>query len=133
MKATELQIGDWVLFNVSPAQINGISEDMGSRCIRTNKTDVWCSETVIDPIPLTAEILKKNGFDKCGDETTFTCNDDKWAIAFVIVDGGCPILTIEEVSQHFEHNLLNLRDEIYNVHELQHALRLCGIEKEIQL
>ena len=120
MKATELMLGDWVLdtYTNKPMRIESINTNMGEG---------------LEPIPLTAEILEKNGFTKCGDENTFTCNDDKWTITFVIVDGGCPILTIEEVSQHFEHNLLNLRDEIYNVHELQHALRLCGIEKEIQL
>lgn len=62
-------------------------------------------ESEIEPIPLTPEILKKNGFSRNGLD-----------IALFDRRGGDDFVGAS-----------NLQD----VHELQHALRLCGIEKEI--
>ena len=48
MKATELMIGDWILYGDKPVKVLQLSEN--------GKYD-W-----VKPIPLTYEILKKNGF-----------------------------------------------------------------------
>ena len=78
----------------------------------------WCQITKIEPIPLTSEILEKNGFviesrDYHGEPLQY-CK---------LVDG----LWIDISGENFFEGKLEY------VHQLQHALRLCGIEKEIEL
>ena len=77
----------------------------------------------VEPIPLTAEILEKNGARKSllmGEQRHFTYWLD-----------GLEILAIYDADFSFQING-NARKLKY-VHELQHALKLCGIEKEIEL
>lgn len=91
------------------------------------------------PIPLTQAILKKNGWKREFDKKPYMVKYD------LGVDGkNCWMMWAIK-----EHNLdIQRQDEkldMYNlktqracipcdyVHELQHAMRLCGIEKEIEL
>lgn len=67
----------------------------------------------LEPIPLTKEILEKNF--PYTEILVWYGNEDKWYIE-------CPA---------FED--LQVKIEIKYVHQLQHALRLVGIEKEVQL
>ena len=75
-----------------------------------------------EPIPLTAEILEANGF--------------VLDHGFYIVTNGVGITTMvrytEQEEEHCHPHFLGhwVLDESYiadNVHELQHALRLCGL------
>ena len=90
----------------------------------------------VQPIPLTPEILEKNGFEKKEDDygqELYSLLLGEWAITYMSISG-CPYLTIEDVLDYDPaHSVLNLKDSVYNVHELQHALKLCGIDKEIKL
>lgn len=91
------------------------------------------SSYVVEPIPLTREILEKNGFEKRWQDSYEYFNDDEGlsitfhpkssnytngAYDYIDIERGC--LTINELPISF-------------VHELQHALRLCGTSKEIEL
>lgn len=69
----------------------------------------------IEPIPLTAEILEKNGF----------VQDDEswWYKDFRIVLSSSKGVSL----------VCGRQIKFCYVHELQHALRLCGIEKTIEL
>ena len=138
MKANELMIGDWVCYckannwYTKVEAINNpgqtyISDVYGIKCCRA-KDDPLCEKAPIDffnveilhPIPLTAEILKKNGFTKHAYGFSFQHfklygnlrNDD---------------------TVYFTININRKDITIDYVHQLQHALRLCGIEKEIVL
>ena len=90
---------------------------------------------VIEPIPLTSEILEKNGFTKSTPPLGIhaRCYEldnkkDKYH------------LTIADYNK-YKRLLLNVDSEdseCFNikcdyVHEFQHALRLCGIDKTIEL
>lgn len=117
MKANELMIGDWVRteHDPTPRQI----------CwIRTGEVGLFWNKVVtppyLVPIPLTPEILDKNGF---------VYN----AIPFV--DGWEQFgLTLYRGSNGYRIDCgINVSLIIDCVHELQHVLRLCGIEKEIVL
>ena len=133
MKANELMIGDWVYDTF--LKCNTQVEILSLSGIRGDCNDnIWNEKTFL-PIPLTAEILEKNGFEektesnpfvyylfKDGDnsvslEHTYDTTDkeDYWACS--IGNRLCDVCTI---SMHY-------------IHELQHALRLCGIDKEIVL
>ena len=138
MKANELMIGDWVLcdenaqgeyefdnVNYQPYQIkNGEDIDYAIERNLTGDADVY------QPIPLTAEILEKNGWEYSeytGDEMfTWPLDDDIEMPFRLVVDynGNKYWITV---------GVGNYLTPINYVHELQHALRLCGIEKDITL
>ena len=84
------------------------------------------------PISLTPEILEKNGFENIGDDTYQLEEKPCWFwVDFFRHTYGCEHDTSTHEYEDDEHRL-----KLYgipSVHELQHALRLCGIEKEIIL
>ena len=135
MKANELMIGDWVgrVFDdkrIDYRQVDWIRT--GEIGMRYQK--VWAIGC-IEPIPLTPEILEKNGFVQEDDA-------DMDAIAYKCF---CEILTghysandvIVSYDGSKEFTITNDLgypcDEITlyrpKVHELQHALRLCGLNE----
>lgn len=75
------------------------------------------------PIPLTNEILEKNGFVKR--KANFTPN---WC-RYVLTDN---FFLEDRLKDAFHFNGSNILKFKF-VHELQHALKLCGIEKEIKI
>ena len=68
MEANELMIGDWVLVNGTPMQIQAINdidgEIMASDELYCLIEDRAHSEDKVEPISLTPEILEKNGFER---------------------------------------------------------------------
>lgn len=116
MKATELMIGDWVLYNTTPKRIGGID----GKIIRFFRWDVWENPSAIEPIPLTAEILEKNL------STTSQiqyCWDDFLSNSF----------GEDFYEMRYHGDVTELVISIRYVHELQHVLKLCKIEKEVVL
>ena len=139
MKANELMVDDWVQtkevhtpdyyqpsYKRRVAQINDFGVELffldryGNKCYGSKKFDH------IEPIPLTAEILENNGweYEDCGSESYedeyYTISDD--FDIHIGYNGFYEIRTIDG------RNI-----EIKYVHELQHVLKLCGIDKEIEL
>jgi hypothetical protein len=106
MKATELMIGDWVYYGKKPVKVLQLSEGKDYK--------------EINPIPLTSEILEKNGFERLGTNYFLLCYPFG--------------LTNPSTHDNYKDNYyLRVSDKSVNikfVHELQHALRLCGIDKE---
>ena len=127
IRAKDLMIGDWVNFMDGPKKV----VDVGSSrfCVEGFPNSLGFA----DPIPLTPEILEKNGFTSeldCDikqyvskdcriilqDDDRFLNSQEKW---YVHVDSlamstiGCCELTY--------------------VHELQHFLKLCKIETDLVL
>lgn len=141
MKATELQIGDFVYANVHLYDPNHIPEilpvpvkviEIGTNVVveyifkNTIRNYILPLDRLI-PIQLTAEILEKNGFvyDGCiiGEDgyncKSYNLNDSQvWGYlteeGFDIVFGG----------DNQPNDII-----IKSVHELQHALRLCGLDE----
>lgn len=117
-------LGDWVLCDGKPYQVAEISA--GLLCIDAER-ELFADPEDVQPIPLTPEILEKNGY---------ICRGGLWVIPevkrldlglFAIgIDDGCGvglcIMPGGEITYFCD-----------SVHQLQHALRLCGIEKEIVL
>ena len=106
--------------------------------------EVEVSTLAIQPIPLTPEILEKNGFswDGSGQRSMMLITpfgrEDKDALRYNIYVG-LKYRTIEVFAAHPQERKPGWRKsnkaflEVCGpyVHELQHALRLCGIDKEI--
>jgi hypothetical protein len=113
MKANELMIGDWV-YNKNIAKPMQIYPMIFPQMFRSNP-NATTEDYNIFPIPLTPEILEKNGF--LNDGVSF------WYLDFRIV-----LSTSKGVSL-----VCGRQKRFEYVHELQHALRLAGIDKDIKV
>ena len=117
MKAEDLMIGDWVNLYDNPIKIN--IDDLGV----IERDETYDKGVHCKPVPLTSEILEKNGFTKDSG------GEELYSIDFA---------SLIDVGYGFELFISNDEKGEFNgtkkyVHELQHALKLCGIEKEIVL
>jgi len=139
MKATDLMIGDWVYDTILKG--NTKVEILSLSGIRGDYHDNVWNEKTFEPIPLTKEILKKNGwkeeFDKVPYMTWYDLSKEKggtntwlmWSINERIVD------VQKQSADILNHNLCVNRVYVVceYVHQLQHAMRMCEIDKEILL
>ena len=138
MKANELMIGDWVqgFLPDTNSKVVGILNDVqiaiigGGAYMELDVDD-------LQPILLTPEILEKNGFENDFYENesvadyvkvrlegySLKCKANGWDNALVTWCNGHL-----EVVTDFNGEV---RTDIDYIHQLQHALRLCGIDKEI--
>lgn len=125
--ATEIMICDWVLDTTlnTPHRIN--AQDMYVAAEGILKLDAF------QPIPLTPEILAKNGWEEDniyadGTIRVFrqTFIDDLYSTTEIRIDQDCyDDMHLMHEGKHFCF--------VNYVHQLQHALRLCQINKEIVL
>ena len=147
MKVNELMVGDWVQGNPCGQHCDRNNNtyykiavlDIGNHCLGYSV----CGAVVelkyddIFPIPLTKEILEKNGFS----------HNEIWHNSYVDIEnyhidvqfgyggkvdnirirenGKDSVIPSEKTNLYLAH--------IEYLHELQHAMKLCGIEKEIEL
>jgi len=145
MNANELFIGAHVKFLGKERKIKSIiTKDTGIEISFYGKNPVVVSLDEIEPIPLTPEILEKNGFKIDKNETYckmyfFACNLGKipqTVVEFYFYGEGVLADTLFKCWTKPEscdgENSIHICDLKY-VHHFQHALRLCGIEKEIEL
>lgn len=142
MKKEELMIGDWINLNFdidyktgesiyAPVQVTGINKD---GTVDVNFTydksesmqDGWDLK-LIKPIPLTSEILEKNSFLKV---ESIIYDEPRVGVSFlyritpeglrIFVQNACaggPTCTMIKTCKY--------------VHEVQHMIKMCDIEKEI--
>lgn len=128
MRIEELSIGDWVRHtfyeeNVPIARIDGDSERV---LAERGKLSISCHLNHFEPIPLTSEILEKNGFVKNGEYNEW--NIGTWETPYLLgVSLERPAITIKWNGSSI------FIDQAKNVHQLQHAFRLAGVEKEIEV
>ena len=133
MKANELQIEDWVTgkkWRENPFKLTRIN-DNGKYYYGITSDGNQVGPFLIEelaPIPLTPEILEKNGFKK--DEKNEEMYYWNWSISdnCVSYDKETNVIRIFHTLGH-----LVFVEPLSYVHELQHALKLCGVEKELIL
>ena len=136
MRATELQIGDWVLKDMNWSEEDPLYSRLDYQLYQIESgddIDLACENNCIgdgsiyQPIPLTPEILEKNGFEqktdgwlRCEDKA----NEFQNYIFIQYRHQGdireCEINYVNIVKANYLY-IINY------VHELQHALRLCGL------
>ena len=134
MKASELQIGDWVRIHYKGESTIAKVAEIYKNSIFTEDGE-WegmeVEENDIVPIPLTPEILEKNGFENVGQDVYQIEERPFWV--WWESDRRRLGVDVDESSQIEENFGEVLRLPVVYVHELQHAIRLCQIEKEIEL
>ena len=140
MKETDLMIGDWVCL-VDPDTKKRTNTKVRGSDLCGGGT--FCLQW-FEPIPLTAEILEKNGFynSGSGDHTKMLLShdEDENEIRYAIYVGlkfktiNC-MASFDELEKPGWRKSNGVEMDVCGpyVHELQHALKLCGIEKEIIL
>ena len=131
MKAKDLMVGDYVMFDDSPCIIEEISAKGWIHILDAgNKTRVALTSDyilgIIESIPLTPEILEKNGFKIISEDVYKISND----LFMLTDDSPYSLCNSFDIGYGDEYNYITM---IRYVHELQHVLRLLGIDKEIIL
>ena len=129
MKANELMVGDWVVFNPNVFIEDEYEErkPCWNTQIKSGEDIDLASEGCFEPIPLTSAIMKANSFSH--DVIGCDCHG-KWQKiigidAINVSDCGIEYKSIHNFS--FTFRLQGI--QLYYVHELQHALRLCGFNE----
>lgn len=129
MRAEELMIGDWLFyrgqFNAFPFKVEQIMKKKVGYHAEPNETRMhYLRLCECNPIPLTPEILEKNKISKSrlmGEQRHFT----------YYLDSCLELLAIYDAD--FSFQIGSCARYIKYVHELRHVLRLCKINKEIEL
>ena len=132
MKCKELQISDWIADNNGFRwQIIGVGDDYatyedneGDPCQFDDKDDQP------EPIPLTPEILEKNGWLN-SPYSRLSLQDGKW-LEFYWHEHRLQEYWegIDEWQNHTKQlELIFKTENIIYVHQLQHALRICGLDE----
>lgn len=145
MKCKKLQIGDWIQDkNGFQWQIIGVGDDYAYATFEGNEGDPWEFDDKDDQpegIPITPEILEKNGWyygltsdEEEAEYSLGGCHYDRhWSydegvgsISLIFpneADGGELIIDDQSINRHLD---LVFCDTLH-VHELQRALRCCGL------
>lgn len=133
LKSVDLMLGDYVICHrpTKPQEIVNVTAELLSVIERQEKGIINNIKSpmyrVVKPIPLTEEILKKNGFSKIG------------TIGNTYIHCFYEHIRYYEIEINLHDNMLWINkmwfkaNNIQYVHELQNALRLCKVEKEIEL
>lgn len=138
MKAEELMRFDWVKLadDNTPKQVDWI---------RSGEVGLFWNRTVtppyLEPIPLTAEILEKNGFEELMNESDVSAArfgrtpkpTGVWQYGFGQFDSVAYVPKRNFLRIKFMEGCTADVADIKYVHELQHALRLLKVNKEIEL
>ena len=131
MRVCELMVGDLVLHDGKVIRVDAVHK----RKIGYHKTKeklTWLFSGQFEPIPLTPEILEKNGFEF--DDVIPECR------MFMGIDNRVALRNDKEYMNSVNEWHVHIDSEDYctianceltYVHELQHILRLCEIDKEI--
>lgn len=123
--AEPLMIGDWVSIDNKPHKVTGIQICDGIMCVQTDYTDTYYSIENYAPIPLTADVLEKNGWYIPKNSSWWQNNEvDFYIVGYT--DG------LFEIYTDGDSEFSNLC-RINHVHELQNLYRICRINKEIVL
>jgi hypothetical protein len=130
MEANELMIGDWVWYDNQPHQIrqlgifgeNRDGDNYPAVCVgKPNGFGLILERNEIEPILLTPKILESNGF--VDEISNYAYKTDNYHICYYCED--------ERLSINKYGAILDVH--CFYVHQLQHALRLCGIDEIIEL
>ena len=145
MKAKELMIGDWVAFRGHPYQYTANDIATMAEC------EAKGVSTDTTPVPLTEEILLANGFEfveaeKLSEVRLSLCHLSRMTGEYRFLNktrngfvNDCIMLGYSymhkdwHIIQMFGKDAVIAAGIANYVHELQHAMRLCGINKEITL
>ena len=129
-------VGDWCCDRHGfPMQITNVGEDYAYATFEGNEGDPWEFDDKDDqphPIPLTSEILEKNGWIQCKYETCKSLYKYKGLNLRNTItkrSNGSWVANVDvNVQKSLDEYIYSfLRINVFYVHELQQALRIAGM------
>jgi hypothetical protein len=138
LSVKSLQIGDYVNYRGQIIKVTSLYDKGGSNEVGWGiKEDTWVNADNIEPIPLTSEILEKNGFIEVKHyypypTYEYVVDSQKFLIRVAFpkdskaTERTKPIVEVD--AEWCWHS-----GDCEFFHELQHVLRDCKIKKEIVL
>lgn len=144
IKATELQIGDYVLVSGTPRRVESITKKIGYHINpQTDKRLYYARLHDVEPIEITGEMLEKNGFGTKGMTTIYFLDgelpdDFIWNITldlrYRVVDA---ILwkRIQPKDSTYDDHVTQRKVFVKSLyfHQLQQACRMCRIKIDWKL
>lgn len=142
LKITDLSVGDWVTYNEEYYQILNVGAmvyvvgkglQLCHYCTLTRGMDIQDDIDIneISPIPITTEFLEKNGCEQLEDWNNPTrlsyAAEDYYATGWMGKESWSCGVHNDNIDE-----LVIIAKAKY-VHELQHALRLAGNTREIEI
>ena len=125
MKGTDLMIGDKVMVKV-------LSQIPNTYVLHTWTANDYSRDIQVKPIPLTPEILEKNGFERSVMiPSKFYRNIDNEQLMFCSY-GSCYGLGYVHWNESNDADImhrLEVQQPIMYIHQMQHALRLFGLDE----
>ena len=136
MKTNELMANDLVCYNDEPCRIWMVDYQYNRVRCHHNGWEWTCETEEIDPIELTDKILMNSGFEIVYDSSVsmkcYATNDKDSAFIYLSFckksDGKINLERIYfESESKITTNTININVNINFVHELQHILRIFGL------
>lgn len=142
LKISDLSVGDWVhhdFYGVDMRVVNIYGNRESVIAASRSNRGITCHLDHFTPIPITAEMLEKNGWFRLDfqcvlniEDNRGTSHDGEYVIMWYVDD---EYLTISwggrENDALVEREMMECR--VKYIHQLQHALRFAGVDKEINL
>lgn len=130
MTIKEICIGDYVSIDGVPHIVNAVHGD--KEAVNLIGREFLSYANTLEPIPLTEEILKKNGFEK--QKYAYIPSKNKSTYKSGSVEVSFPNkYSTEDILLLIETTQRCVYFQIKYIHELQQTLRLCKIDKWIVL
>lgn len=134
LKISDLSVGDWVEYRGNICAISAIYQAAANfpdevALLSKNKCLGVRPVSELLPIPITADILEKNGFESTTKPNVFTLTHGKLQLYVSNEFDGWTMSFVNFMERLY---ILQVIRKSY-IHELQHALRLAGVDKEINL
>ena len=145
MKVTDLMVGDWIQVkrgfkgHLTNEKIKGLIDDDTEPYPITLATGETVSLNDVVPIKLTEEILVKNGFEYAYNEVSKMQNKQ---LLVANIGGHYIEVRLDKKNVAIWYDYDENGDGVYSdvlidlphhVHNFQHLLRLCGVEKELTI
>lgn len=133
MDAKTLMIGDWVLYRGTPKQVRYINDRISfdgrfhnDEIGFTHNEEEWINVCHSEPMPITEEFLLNNGFSRMWGKLRFRRGQLSMAYNFE---------NVGYMGENYEVDMLEIKGmglrfvkrDVKYVHELQQALRVCGL------
>ena len=127
MKAEELMIGDLLLCQDEKLILVSVKKfDLDA--VRVKRKDGHVCNVAIDflqPVPVIPMFLEKIGFKKKSDAWIFELESQDYILVQFDVDN----ITVQQTEISIANEIYVRAKNINYIHQLQHALRLCKIDK----
>lgn len=134
LKISDLSVEDWVRYRGLDYQVKEIDGLLNEVRLVGNKEQRVESIKSIHPIPITAEILETNGWSTDGMYAILRIDEHRHLEYYYhehrLRKYYCGV---DEWQNHAKVTDITFAVHCYSVHQLQHALRLAGVDKEINL